>query len=55
MRFDLGNGIGISCRDDRFTSLERAFLSYHYTKSFRESSQVNNLLIILDSIKRTHA
>ena len=55
MRFNLPNGTGISCRDDRFTSLERAFLSYHYTKSFRLKFQVNDLLTVLDNIKRIHA
>lgn len=55
MRFNLGNGTGISCRDDRFTSLGCAFLAYHSTKIFRNSSQVNDLLTVLDNIKRTHA
>jgi len=52
MRFDLSNGSGISCRDDRFTSLKCAFLDYYYTRIFRSDQQVGGIIDIFNSIKR---
>ena len=50
MRFDFLCS-GVSCREDRFTSLKYACFQ-HNNKDFRPDSQVRMLLKLINNIKR---
>jgi len=54
MRYQFISGAGISCREDRFTSLKTAFVLSSFL-TYRCDGEAERLLMVLNSIKRTHA